>query len=402
MKQFELSRVAQSLQPSGIRKFFDLAAGMKEIISLGVGEPDFVTPWNIRQACIRSLEEGYTAYTANAGLLELRQEIAKYLQKQFHVSYDPNTEIIVTVGASQALDVAMRAIVNPGDEVILIEPSFVSYAPLVTLAGGVPVVVATSLENAFKVQPGQIEAAITKKTKAILLCSPNNPTGALLNQSELEQIAELVEKYNLIVLSDEIYAELVYDETYTSFASIQNMRNHTILISGFSKGFAMTGWRLGMIAAPIHFSELILKIHQYAMMCAPTMSQFAALEALRSGNDEVIRMRDSYKKRRNFMTTSFHEMGLTCHVPGGAFYVFPSIAATGLSSAEFAEQLLLEEKVAVVPGSVFGESGEGFIRCSYATSLEQLMEAMKRMERFVAKKKGQNRVCFVHKKGGEY
>ncbi|WP_410985207.1 aminotransferase [Bacillus cereus] len=395
MKQFELSRVAESLQPSGIRKFFDLAAGMKGVISLGVGEPDFVTPWHVRQACIRSLEEGYTAYTANAGLLELRQEIAKYLQKQFHVSYDPNEEIIVTVGASQALDVAMRAIVNSGDEVIIIEPSFVSYAPLVTLAGGVPVPVATSLESAFKVQPEQIEAAISTKTKAILLCSPNNPTGALLNRDELEKLATIVEKYNLIVLSDEIYAELVYDEAYTSFASIQNMRDHTILISGFSKGFAMTGWRLGMIAAPVHFSELMLKIHQYSMMCAPTMSQFAALEALRFGNDEVIRMRDSYKKRRNFMTTSFNEMGLTCHVPGGAFYVFPSISSTGLSSAEFAEQLLLEEKVAVVPGSVFGESGEGFIRCSYATSLEQLMEAMKRMKRFVENKKRtkQNTFC---------
>ena len=387
MKQFELSRAAESLQPSGIRKFFDLAANMKGVISLGVGEPDFVTPWNVRQACIRSIEQGYTSYTANAGLLELRQEIAKYLKKQFAVSYDPNDEIIVTVGASQALDVAMRAIINPDDEILIIEPSFVSYAPLVTLAGGVPVPVATTLENEFKVQPEQIEAAITAKTKAILLCSPNNPTGAMLNKSELEEIAVIVEKYNLIVLSDEIYAELVYDEAYISFASIKNMREHTILISGFSKGFAMTGWRLGMIAAPVYFSELMLKIHQYSMMCAPTMSQFAALEALRAGNDEVIRMRDSYKKRRNFMTTSFNEMGLTCHVPGGAFYVFPSISSTGLSSAEFAEQLLLEEKVAVVPGSVFGESGEGFIRCSYATSLEQLMEAMKRMERFVENKK---------------
>ncbi|WP_088291906.1 aminotransferase [Bacillus mycoides] len=387
MKQFDLSRVAESLQPSGIRKFFDLAASMKGVISLGVGEPDFVTPWNVRQACIRSLEQGYTSYTANAGLLELRQEIAKYLKKQFAVSYDPNDEIIVTVGASQALDVAMRAIVNPDDEILIIEPSFVSYAPLVTLAGGVPVPVATSLEDEFKVQPDQIEAAITTKTKAILLCSPNNPTGAMLNKSELEKLAVIVEKYNLIVLSDEIYAELVYDEAYKSFASIKNMRDHTILISGFSKGFAMTGWRLGMIAAPVQFSELMLKIHQYSMMCAPTMSQFAALEALRGGNDEVIRMRDSYKKRRNFMTTSFNEMGLTCHVPGGAFYVFPSIASTGLSSAEFAEQLLLEEKVAVVPGNVFGGSGEGFIRCSYATSLEQLMEAMKRMERFIENKK---------------
>ena len=387
MSKFELSKVVQSLQPSGIRKFFDLAAGMKGVISLGVGEPDFVTPWNVRQACIRSLEEGYTAYTANAGLLELREEIAKYLEKQFAVSYDPKEEIIVTVGASQALDVAMRAIVNPGDEVIIIEPSFVSYAPLVTLAGGVPVPVSTSPTDEFKVQPEQIEAAITTKTKAVLLCSPNNPTGTLLNKEELEKLAVIIEKYNLIVLSDEIYAELVYDETYTSFASVKHMRDHTILISGFSKGFAMTGWRLGLIAAPQYFMELMLKIHQYSMMCAPTMSQFAALEALRSGEQEVVRMRESYKQRRNFMTTSFNEMGLDCHMPGGAFYVFPSIRSTGLSSAEFAEQLLLAEKVAVVPGSVFGESGEGFIRCSYATSLEQLMEAMKRMKRFIENEK---------------
>ncbi|MGG2063782.1 aminotransferase [Bacillus sp. S14(2024)] len=387
MSKFELSKVAQSLQPSGIRKFFDLAAGMKGVISLGVGEPDFVTPWNVRQACIRSLEEGYTAYTANAGLLELREEIAKYLEKQFAVSYDPKEEIIVTVGASQALDVAMRAIVNPGDEVIIIEPSFVSYAPLVTLAGGVPVPVSTSPTDEFKVQPEQIEAAITTKTKAVLLCSPNNPTGTLLNKEELEKLAVIIEKYNLIVLSDEIYAELVYDETYTSFASVKHMRDHTILISGFSKGFAMTGWRLGLIAAPRYFMELMLKIHQYSMMCAPTMSQFAALEALRSGEQEVVRMRGSYKQRRNFITTSFNEMGLDCHMPGGAFYVFPSIRSTGLSSAEFAERLLLAEKVAVVPGSVFGESGEGFIRCSYATSLEQLMEAMKRMKRFIENEK---------------
>ncbi|MGG2094808.1 aminotransferase [Bacillus sp. S13(2024)] len=387
MSKFELSKVAQSLQPSGIRKFFDLAAGMKGVISLGVGEPDFVTPWNVRQACIRSLEEGYTAYTANAGLLELREEIAKYLEKQFAVSYDPKEEIIVTVGASQALDVAMRAIVNPGDEVIIIEPSFVSYAPLVTLAGGVPVPVSTSPTDEFKVQPEQIEAAITTKTKAVLLCSPNNPTGTLLNKEELEKLAVIIEKYNLIVLSDEIYAELVYDETYTSFASVKHMRDHTILISGFSKGFAMTGWRLGLIAAPRYFMELMLKIHQYSMMCAPTMSQFAALEALRSGEQEVVRMRESYKQRRNFITASFNEMGLDCHMPGGAFYVFPSIRSTGLSSAEFAERLLLAEKVAVVPGSVFGESGEGFIRCSYATSLEQLMEAMKRMKRFIENEK---------------
>ncbi|MGG0325666.1 aminotransferase [Bacillus mycoides] len=386
MKHFKLSKTVESLQPSGIRKFFELAASIEGVISLGVGEPDFVTPWNIRQAGIRALEEGYTAYTANSGLLALRQEIAKYLQRQFHVSYNPNKEIIVTVGASQAIDIAMRAIVNPGDEVIIIEPSFVSYAPIVQLAGGVPIPVGTLSVNTFKVRPEQIEAVITTKTKAILLCSPNNPTGTLLNKFELENLAKIVKKYNLIVLSDEIYAELVYDEAYTSFASIKNMRDHTILISGFSKGFAMTGWRLGMIAAPVHFSELILKIHQYSMICAPTLSQFAALEALRNQNNDVVRMRKSYKKRRDFMTTAFNEIGLTCHVPGGALYVFPSIVSTGLSSAEFAEQLLLKKRVAVVPGSVFGQSGEGFIRCSYATSMKKLIEALKRVKEFVENK----------------
>ncbi|WP_155891038.1 aminotransferase [Ectobacillus panaciterrae] len=400
MKTFSLSETAQSLQPSGIRKFFDLASSMEGVISLGVGEPDFVTAWNVREACIRSLEEGYTAYTANAGLFELRSEAARYFKRQFDVTYDPASQILITVGASQALDVALRTIVNPGDEVIVIEPSFVSYAPLVRLAGGVPVSISTLPENGFKLQPEELEAAITTRTKAMILCSPNNPTGTVLSKEELEGIAKVVEKYNLIVLSDEIYAELVYDEPYTSFAAIENMYEHTILISGFSKGFAMTGWRLGMIAAPKFFLEPMLKIHQYTLMCAPTMSQFAAVEALRSGDRDVKEMRRSYRQRRNFITKSFNEMGLSCHVPGGAFYAFPSIQSTGLSSAEFAEQLLLEEKVAVVPGSVFGESGEGFIRCSYATSMEQLMEAVARINRFLQKKdKTQN---VLSQKGGEY
>jgi aminotransferase len=382
--KFVLSETATSLQPSGIRRFFDLAASMEGVISLGVGEPDFVTPWNVREACIRSLEEGYTAYTANAGLLELRKEVSGYFSRKFELQYNPESEILITVGASQALDVAFRTILNPGDEVLIIEPSFVSYAPLVALAGGVPVAVQTSPETGFKLQPEELEEAITPRTKAMLLCSPNNPTGTLLNKQELERIAQIVEKYNLIVLSDEIYAELVYDETYTSFASISNMREHTILISGFSKGFAMTGWRLGIVAAPEFFLQPMLKLHQYTMMCAPTMSQFAAIEALRHGERDVVDMRKSYKQRRNFITKSFNEIGLPCHVPGGAFYAFPSIQSTGLSSEEFAEQLLLQERVAVVPGGVFGKSGEGYIRCSYATSMEQLMEAMKRIERFVS------------------
>ncbi|MFD3448839.1 aminotransferase [Microbacteriaceae bacterium 4G12] len=400
MKTFSLSETAISLKPSGIRKFFDLASNMEGVVSLGVGEPDFVTSWNVREACIRSLQEGYTSYTANAGLLELRREVSHYLQRKFNVTYNAETEIIITVGASQALDVALRTIINPGDEVIVIEPCFVSYAPLVELAGGVPVPVSTLPEDGFKLQPEQLEAAITSKTKAMVLCSPNNPTGTLLSKEELERIATIVEKYHLIVLSDEIYAELVYDEAYTSFASIRNMYEHTILISGFSKGFAMTGWRLGIVAAPKFFVEPMLKIHQYALMCAPTMSQFAAVEALRAGDRDVVEMRRSYKQRRNFITKSFNEIGLTCHLPGGAFYAFPSIRSTGLSSEEFAEQLLLNEKVAVVPGSVFGESGEGFIRCSYATSMEQLIEAMKRIRKFIQKR--DKTLNALSKKGGEY
>lgn len=400
MKTFTLSETATSLKPSGIRKFFDLASGMEGVISLGVGEPDFVTPWNVREACIRSLEEGYTSYTANAGLLELRQEASSYFKRKFDVSYDAS-EILITVGASEAIDIALRTIINPGDEVLVIEPCFVAYAPLVTLAGGIPISVSTSPENGFKLQPEELEAAITEHTKAILLCSPSNPTGTSLNKDELEAIADVVKRYNLIVLSDEIYAELMYDEPYTSFASIEGMRDHTILISGFSKGFAMTGWRLGMVAAPVFFLEHMLKIHQYTLMCAPTMAQFAAIEALRAGDRDVIAMRKSYKQRRNFIVKSFNEMGLTCHMPGGAFYAFPSIRSTGMTSEQFAEELLLEEKVAVVPGSVFGESGNGYIRCSYATSMEQLMEAVKRIKRFVDKKRDKT-MNVLSQKGGEY
>lgn len=385
MKSFTLSKTAVDLQPSGIRKFFDLASGMKGVVSLGVGEPDFVTAWHVREACIRSLEEGFTAYTANAGLLELRQEVSRYLKKQFDVSYD-ETQIIITIGASQALDAALRTIINPGDEVIVVEPCFVSYAPTVSLAGGIPVTISTSAEHNFKLQPEELEEAITTKTKAMILCSPNNPTGTVLSKEELEGIAEVVDKYNLIVLADEIYGELVYDEPYTSFAAIRNMYENTILINGFSKGFAMTGWRLGIVAAPKNFIDPMLKIHQYTIMCAPTMSQHAALEALQHGESDVLEMRKSYRQRRNFITKSFNEMGLSCHLPGGAFYAFPSIKSTGLTSEEFAEQLLVEEKVAVVPGSVFGESGEGYVRCSYATSMEQLLEAVSRMKKFLQKK----------------
>jgi aminotransferase len=378
-----LSDTVKDLKPSGIRRFFDLAAGMEGVISLGVGEPDFVTSWSIREAAINSLEQGYTSYTANAGLLELRKEVATYLSTQFDLEYSPESEIIITVGASQALDIAMRAIINPGDEVIVIEPCFVAYTPMVTLAGGVPVQVQTLKENDFKILPEQLEKVITNKTKAIMLCSPNNPTGSMLNRTELEALARIAEKHDLLVIADEIYAELVYDEEYTSLPSIGKMKKRTILISGFSKGFAMTGWRLGFVCAPEELSQAMLKIHQYAMMCAPTMAQYAAIEALKNGRNDVDDMIKSYRRRRNFIVQSFNEMGLTCHSPGGAFYAFPSIESTGLTSDEFAEKLLMQEGVAVVPGNVFGISGEGHVRCSYATSLEQLQEAVKRIDRFV-------------------
>ncbi|MBN3555670.1 aminotransferase [Fictibacillus nanhaiensis] len=378
-----LSNTVQSIQPSGIRRFFDLASSMENVISLGVGEPDFVTPWNVIEASYHSLEQGYTAYTANAGLFELRKEISRYMKRRFGVTYSAEDEMVVTVGASQAIDIALRAVLNPGEEVIVVEPSFVSYAPTVTLAGGIPVPVNTYSEDDFKLQPEQIEAAITDKTKVLMLCSPNNPTGTVLSKGDLERIAEVVEKHDLLVISDEIYAELTYDEPYTSFPAVKNMRDRTILISGFSKAFAMTGWRLGFACGPKAILQAMLKIHQYTMMCAPTMAQHAALEALVNGQKDVVKMKESYRQRRSLVIHALEEMGLSCHVPGGAFYVFPSIEKTGLSSEEFAEQLLMKEQVAVVPGSVFGKSGEGHVRCSYATSVQKLEEAMRRIDRFL-------------------
>lgn len=385
IKTSYVSKLVQELKPSGIRKFFDLAANMEGVVSLGVGEPDFVTSWSVREAAISSLEEGHTSYTANAGLLELREEIANYMNKRFHVSYNPKDEIIVTVGASEGIDIAMRAILNPGEEVIVVEPCFVAYAPMVSLAGGIPVTVQALPENDFKIKAEQIEALITPKTKAVLICSPNNPTGTLLGKEDLEAIAEVVRKHDLVVISDEIYAELSYDEEYTSFAAIDGLKERTILLNGFSKAFAMTGWRLGFVCAPKEISQAMLKIHQYALMCASTMAQYAGIEALRHGMQEVEEMVRSYRRRRNYIVKSFNEIGLDCHKPGGAFYAFPSIRKTGLSSQEFAEKLLVEEKVAVVPGDVFGESGEGHIRCSYASSMEQLQEAIRRIERFMKK-----------------
>jgi aminotransferase len=378
-----ISKLVNEIPPSGIRKFFDLASSMDNIISLGVGEPDFITPWAVREACISSLERGYTSYTANAGLLELRVEIAKYMNKQFQLAYNPKDEIIVTVGASEALDIALRAIIDPGDEIIVVEPTFVSYAPLVTLAGGKAVPVGTTVETNFRLLPEQLENAISPKTKAIMLSFPNNPTGSTMTEAELLGIAKIVEKHDLLVISDEIYAEMTYDHTHSSIANIVGMRDRTILISGFSKAFAMTGWRLGFVTAPSDITSAMLKIHQYTMMCASTMAQHAAIEALQNGMDDVKKMVQSYKQRRNFFVKSFEEIGLPCHVPGGAFYAFPSIKNTGLTSEQFAEQLLLTERVAVVPGHVFGLGGEGHIRCSYATSLDNLKEAVTRIDRFL-------------------
>jgi aminotransferase len=378
-----LSKKVQAIQPSGIRRFFDLASSMDNIISLGVGEPDFVTPWNVREASISSMERGFTAYSANAGIIELREAIADYMSSRFAADYDPETEVLVTVGASEAIDVGMRAILDEGDEVIVVEPSFVSYAPLVSMAGGVPVPVGTNIDTDFKVTAAQLEAAITSRTKALMLCFPNNPTGSTMNREELKAIAELTERHDLLVFSDEIYAELTYDEKHVCFSSLEGMKERTVIISGFSKAFAMTGWRLGFVCAPPDLLSAMLKIHQYSLMCAPTMAQYGALEALKTGMDEVYRMKQSYKQRRNYFIKSFAEIGLTCHTPGGAFYAFPSIEKTGLSSEQFAEKLLMEERVAVVPGHVFGSGGEGHIRCSYATSMDNLEQSVDRIGRFL-------------------
>ncbi|MDA3129719.1 aminotransferase [Aliibacillus thermotolerans] len=381
-----LSLAVNAIPPSGIRRFFDMAEKMENVISLGVGEPDFPTPWNVREASIASIERGDTAYTANAGLEPLRIEIAKYMEQIFHVSYDPLSEIIVTVGASEGLDIAIRAIINPGDEVIVVEPGFVSYAPIVTLAGGKVIPLKTKKEHAFKLTKEAVEAAITPRTKAIMISFPNNPTGAVMTKEELLPIAEVIDDHDLLVISDEIYGELSYDTTHYSFSRLPRMKDRTILISGFSKAFAMTGWRLGFVCAPSDILSAMLKIHQYTMMSAPTIAQYGALEALQNGREDVDKMVTSYRQRRNFIVESFQEIGLDCHVPGGAFYAFPSIEATGMSSEEFAEALLKEEQVAVVPGNVFGSGGEGHIRCSYAASLDDLQTAIQRMDRFLNRK----------------
>jgi aminotransferase len=380
-----ISQKVTSLPPSGIRKFFDLLSSMEDIISLGIGEPDFVTPWHIREAGTYSLEKGYTMYTSNSGMPELRQELASYLELHYGVSYHPEHEILVTTGTSEGLDLALRAIINPGDEVIIPDPCYVAYPADIILAGGVPILVPTNQENNFVVRATDIEAKITKQTKAILIGYPANPTGAVMSRKEADAIVGLARKYGLLVISDELYARLVYGVEHVCFPSLPGMKERTILIRGFSKSHAMTGWRIGYVAAERHFIQALAKIHQYTMLSAPTMAQVAAIEALRNGESEVEKMVQEYNRRRRFMVKRLNEIGLSCFEPRGAFYAFPSIKATGMNSEEFAEKLLLEEKVAVVPGTAFGPCGEGFVRCCYATSPSSIEEALRRMDRFIKK-----------------
>ena len=375
---------------SGIRKFFDIAAEMKDVISLGVGEPDFDTPCHIRDEGIYSLEKGRTAYTSNAGLKELKIEIAKYLERRFQVSYDYDTEMMITVGGSEAIDMAMRAMLDPGDEVLIPQPSYVSYMPCAVLANGAPVIINLKEENEFRLTAQELEDAITPKTKLLVLPFPNNPTGAVMERKDLEAIAEVVKKHDLFVLSDEIYAELTYLEgkDHVTIASLPGMRERTVLINGFSKAYSMTGWRLGYACAPKVILEQMLKIHQYAIMCAPTTSQYAAVEAVRNGDADVAGMREEYNGRRRYLMHRFREMDLKCFEPYGAFYAFPCIQEFGMSSEEFATRMLQEEKVVVVPGTAFGDCGEGFLRISYAYSLDSLKEALDRMESFIRKVRG--------------
>lgn len=378
-----ISERCKVLKPSGIRKFFDIAATMQGVISLGVGEPDFQTPWTIRRSAIAALEKGKTVYTANAGLMELRKSICGYIKRKINVEYDPAKELIVTVGGSEAIDLGIRALVNPGDEVLIVEPCFVCYAPIVTLTGGVPVTVETKAENGFKLTAEDLKAKITDRTKLLIMPFPNNPTGAIMTRDELEPIAEILRGTNIMVLSDEIYAELTYEGRHVSITELDGMKERTLLVNGFSKAFAMTGWRLGYLAGPEPIVKQMLKIHQYAIMCSPTVSQYAAVEAMNSCDGEVVKMVNEYNIRRRWLVQALNEIGLTCFEPKGAFYVFPSIKSTRLSSQEFCEQLLYKHNVAVVPGDAFGECGEGHIRISYAYSLKHLMEAVERISEFL-------------------
>ncbi len=379
-----LNPAVTEIKPSGIRKFFDIAATMDDVISLGVGEPDFQTPWSIRKAGINSLERGRTKYSANRGTIELRREISNYLKRRYNLEYKPESEILVSVGGSEAIDGAIRAIVAPGDEVIIPQPSYVCYEPITTLAGGVPVIIETKAENDFKVTPEELKNAISPKTKALILPYPCNPTGAVMDRDDLEKIAEILKDTNIVVISDEIYSELTYcDYNHVSPATVDSMWERTITVNGFSKAYSMTGWRLGYACGPEALMQQIIKIHQYAIMCAPTTSQYAAVEALKNGDEAIEKMRAEYDRRRRLIVSGFNKLGLTCREPKGAFYAFPCIKSTGLSSEEFCEKLLQSKKVAVVPGTAFGKGGEGFVRASYCYSTEHIIKALERIGEFI-------------------
>jgi aminotransferase len=379
------SKVVNRIPPSGIRKYFDMLATMDDVITLGVGEPDFATPWHISEAAVKSLEKGYTMYTSNSGMPELREELARYMEANIGLKYDPVSEILITVGVSEGLDLVMRAILNPGDEVVVPEPCYVSYAACVTLAGGTPIMVVTSAENDFEVSAQIIEAAVTPRTRAILIGYPSNPTGAVLSRRQLEEIADVARRHDLIVVSDEIYAKLVYGVEHPYIASLPGMRERTVFLGGFSKAYAMTGWRVAYAAGHHQIIAAMTKIHQYTMLCAPIMSQIAAIEALRTGDDSAAKMLEEYNRRRIVIVKGFNEIGMPCFNPRGAFYAFPSIKHTGMTSEEFAEKLLMEEKVACVPGTAFGQCGEGHLRCCYATSMDNIEIALERIGNFMSR-----------------
>ena len=387
-----LSQRIMDVKPSGIRRFFDILEEMKDAISLGIGEPDFVTPWHIRDAGIYSLEKGFTKYTGNAGMAELRREIASYLHRRFDLDYDFASQIIVTVGGSEAIDLALRCLINPGDEVIVPVPSFVCYGPLASMAGGTPVYVELQAENEFRLTADQLKAAITPKTKALVLPFPSNPTGGIMERKDLEAIAEVLEGTDIMVISDEIYAELTYGQHPVSIANLPSMKDRTLIVNGFSKSHAMTGWRMGYVCGPKEIIQQMLKLHQFGIMSAPTVSQYAAIEAMRNGDVDIEKMRDEYDGRRRYLVENLRRIGLPCFEPKGAFYVFPDIRSTGLSSDEFCERFLMEEKVAVISGSAFGPGGEGFVRCCYATSMKDIAEALTRLDNFLTNlKKKQER-----------
>lgn len=385
-----VNKTARDIKPSGIRRFFDIANEMEDVISLSVGEPDFQTPWHIRETAIHSLEKGRTNYTPNKGYIELREEISKFLNRKYNVSYSAENDIVVTVGGSEAIDLFIRAVVNPGDEVIIPEPSFVCYVPIVKMTGGVPVIINTKVENEFRLTAEELESHISEKTKAVIMPFPNNPTGAVMRREHLIEIAKVIEKHNILVLSDEIYSELTYgEEKHCCFSSLPNMKEKTVVVNGFSKSHSMTGWRMGYAFGPQEIISVMTKLHQYAIMSAPTTSQFAAIEALKNGDFSIKKMRDEYDMRRRFIVDGLNKLGLECFEPTGAFYVFPCISSTGLSSEDFCEKLIHSKRVAIIPGTAFGESGEGFVRISYCYSLKHIAEALRRIEEFLQELKNE-------------